>query len=91
MCTSFKGEAGLLFCGVEMSVEKGLYLVTIIGYLNSIILSNAVDPYANGDVGEDDGSERRVLSGDYTHLGGCTDTKGSKFYLVRPDGSAYIS
>jgi len=79
MCTSFKGEAGLLFCGVEMSVEKGFYLITLIGYLNSVILAQNKDPYADGDGGGDDdydndgssGGRRLIhLTGDLTQLGG---------------------
>ena len=35
----YKGEAGLLFCGVEMGTEKAFYLVTALTYINSYFIT----------------------------------------------------
>ena len=35
----YKGEAGLLFCGVEMGTEKAFYLVTALTYINAYFIT----------------------------------------------------
>ena len=61
MISAFTGEAGLLFCGVEMSVEKGFYLVTLMAFVNSLILQNFSDPYGSVNDGDDDDDAARRL------------------------------
>ena len=42
---AFSGQAGLLFCGVEMSVEKGFYIVTLLSYLTTNVILAEGDPH----------------------------------------------
>ena len=38
LANNYKGEAGLLFCGVEMGTEKGVYLATALTYINAYFI-----------------------------------------------------
>ena len=38
LANNYKGEAGLLFCGVEMGTEKGIYLATALTYINAYFI-----------------------------------------------------
>ena len=56
LLSAYRGEAGLLFGGIEMSVEKAFYIVTAVAYLNGQLITNFRDPFENVNF-DDDGDD----------------------------------